>query len=92
MVAYKLGQINYMSQRTKRTGNTKLDTSIRPSDLNVSIDEQKRLIKESELFQKISAVQDDAKEEEGSSSSADHVFNSVVLLIPSTSLFIMMDL
>jgi hypothetical protein len=72
----------------KRSTNSKLDTGIRPSDLNIPVDEQRRLVKESEILQKISPDEED----DDGTTFAEHVFNAIVLIIPSASLFVMMDL
>jgi hypothetical protein len=76
----------------KRSANTKFDTDIRPSDLNIPVDEQNRLIKESEILKMVAPeVEEDSDDDEGYD-VADHIFNAIVLIIPATSLFVMMDL
>lgn len=79
------------NSKPKHSSNTNFDTGIRPSDLNVPVDEQKRLIKESEILQKLDAHSEDTDEDEALT-IADHIFNAIVLIIPCASLFIMMDL
>jgi len=57
------------------------------------VDEQERLIKESDILRKVAPeVVEGLEDDDEGSEVAGHIFNAIVLIIPATSLFIMMDL
>ncbi len=78
----------YLMAKSKAKPVQKPTEGIRPSDLQVPEDEQRRLINESDLFKRIESRQS-AQEP---LSFGDEVFLASTLIIPFTSLLILMDM
>lgn len=76
----------------RKAGSKKLDEVTSPEEMEIPEDEQWRLVNESGILGKVTSIPKPQADDEEDNSFGEEIFNAVVLIIPISSLLLLMEM